>query len=234
MAAGDKKPARARPTILAAQPPVFTSPPVVAVPFATPAAEFAEATAVPPVADPVPPINAEEVTMNDSFNTASDALKNGAEQIKSTLAGQTENAIAQGKASFEQVSAKSREAFEHGIKSIDEAATHARGNVEALLASSRAASQGIESIAREVAEFSRKSFEETTAAARAMTTVKTPNELLQLQNDFAKSQFDASVAELSKLSETFVKLLGEVFEPIQARATIATDKIKDSFGSLGR
>ena len=59
-----------------------------------------------------------------------------------------------------------------------------------------------------------------------MTTVKTPNELMTLQNDFAKTQFDAAVAEMSKLSETMVKLMSEVFEPLQARATIATDKLK--------
>jgi len=110
----------------------------------------------------------------------------------------------------------------------------ARGNVEAMLESSRAAAQGIEQIAREVADFSRKSFEETTAAARAMTTVKTPNELVQLQNDFAKTQFDAAVAEMSKLSETMVKLMGEVFEPMQNRASAAAEKIKTMTGSIGR
>ena len=59
-----------------------------------------------------------------------------------------------------------------------------------------------------------------------MTTVKTPNELMQLQNDFAKTQFDAAITEMSKLSETLVKLAGEVFEPVQNRVAVATDKIK--------
>jgi phasin family protein len=152
--------------------------------------------------------------------------------MKNTMTNQTENAMAQGKATFEQVASKSREAIEHGMKSVDEMAGMARGNVEAMLASSRAAAQGIEAIAREVSDFARKSFEETTAAARAMTTVKTPNELMALQNDFAKTQFDAAVAEMSKLSETMVKLMGEVFEPMQARATVATDKMKSMVGSI--
>lgn len=176
--------------------------------------------------------------MNENFTTASDkageALRNGAEQLKSTMSGQAETAMAQGKATFEQVASKSRAAIEQGMKSADEIAGMARGNIDAMLASSRAAAQGIEAIAREVADFSRKSFEETTAAARAMTTVKTPNELLQLQNDFAKTQFDAAVAEMSKLSETMVKLMGEVFEPVQARAAVAADKIKSMTGSAGR
>ena len=64
-----------------------------------------------------------------------------------------------------------------------------------------------------------------------MTTVKTPNEFMQLQSDFAKTQFDAAVAEMSKLSETLVKLAGEVFEPMQNRMALATDKMKSAMGS---
>ncbi len=176
-------------------------------------------------AAPAAPIQKED-PVTETYTTAADAMKNGAEAMKASIHTTTESAMSQGKAAFDQVASKSREAIEHGMKQVDEFAGLARGNVEAMLASSRAAAQGIEAIAREVADFSRKSFEETTAAARAMTTVKTPNELLQLQNDFAKTQFDAAVSEMSKLSETMVKLMGEVFEPMQARAAVATDKLK--------
>ena len=194
--------------------------------------------AVAPASDPEPATkpetaNLKETPMNETYTTAADAMKNGAEAMKTSMHTTTENAMAQGKASFEQVATKSREAIETGMKHVDEMAGMARGNVEAMLASSRAATQGIEAIAREVADFSRKSFEETTAAARAMTTVKTPNELMALQNDFAKTQFDAAVAEMSKLSETMVKLMGEVFEPMQARATIAADSMKSMVGKVG-
>ncbi|MBV8973383.1 MAG: TIGR01841 family phasin [Sphingomonadaceae bacterium] len=175
-----------------------------------------------------------EATMTETYTTAADAMKNGAEAMKASIHTTTENAMNQGKAAFDQVASKSREAIEHGMKQVDEFAGMARGNVEAMLASSRAAAQGIEAIAREIAEFNRKAFDETTAAARAMTTVKTPNELLQLQNDFAKTQFDAAVAEMSKLSETMVKLMGEVFEPMQARVAVATDKMKAMVGTVGQ
>ena len=170
--------------------------------------------------------------MTDQFTTAADAMKTGAEQMKTSMTNQGENAMAQGKAAMEQIASKSREAVEHGMKHADEFATMARGNVEAMLASSRAATSGLEAIAHQVADFSRKSFEETTAAARAMTTVKTPNELMQLQNDFAKTQFDHAISEMSKLSETMVKLMGEVFEPMQARATVAADSMKSMVGKI--
>jgi len=172
------------------------------------------------------PDTKKEITMTEAYTTAADAMKNGAEAMKTSMASHTENAMASGKATMEQVATKSREALESGMKSVDEMSSMAKGNVEAMLASSKTAAAGIEAIAKQVSDFSRKSFEEVTAAARAMTTVKTPNELMQLQNDFAKTQFDAAVAEMSKLSEAVVKLMGEVFEPMQARATMATDKVK--------
>ena len=159
-------------------------------------------------------------TVTNMQNQAADAIK-----------ASSETAYANGKAALDQVTTKSKEAIEQGMKSLDEMSTMAKGNVEALLASTKAATAGLEAIAHQVADFSRKSFEETTAAARAMTTVKTPNELMQLQSDFAKTQFDAAVAELSKLSETMVKLAGEVFEPVQNRVALATDKIKSAVGS---
>ncbi len=214
--------------------PIAAPDPVDLVADANPVALMADPVAenVPPAASAVEP--KKEASMNETYTTAADAMKNGAEAMKASVANSTETAMNQGKAAFDQVASKSREAIEHGMKQVDEFAGMARGNVEAMLASSRAAAQGIEAIAREVADFSRKSFEETTAAARAMTTVKTPNELMQLQNDFAKTQFDAAVAEMSKLSETMVKLMGEVFEPMQARATVAADKMKAMVGTVGQ
>lgn len=163
--------------------------------------------------------------MATAFESTQDTVKNTVTQINTSA----ETAMANGKAAMEQVAAKSREAVEQGMKSIDELTTLARGNVEAMLASARAATSGIETLAQHVADFSRKSFEDTTAAARAMASVKTPNELLQLQNDFAKTQFDAAISELSKVSELLVKTAGEVFEPVQNRMSAAAEKIKGGF-----
>ena len=199
-------------------------------PGAAPPSGGAPAAAAPvPLVTPVEPkpvetIKPKETKMNETItnmsNGAADAIKSGAA-----------NAYTNGKAALEQVTAKSKETIESGMKSLDELSTMTKGNVEALMASTKAATAGLETIAHQVAEFSRKSFEDTTAVARAMTTVKTPNEFMQLQSDFAKTQFDAAVAEMSKLSETLVKLAGEVFEPMQNRMALATDKMKSAMGT---
>ena len=184
-------------------PPAPPAPIVAPAPFVPAPPATAAAAPVAPITTPEPTIQPKkEVSMNEQITDYGS------------------------KATLEQVAAKSKEAMEQGMKSLDEMSATAKDNVEALLASTKAATSGLEAIAREVADFSRKSFEETTAAARAMTTVKTPNELIQLQNDFAKTQFDSAVAEMSKLSETMLKLAGEIFEPMQNRIAVTTDKLK--------
>ncbi|WP_426166265.1 phasin family protein [Sandarakinorhabdus sp. DWP1-3-1] len=163
--------------------------------------------------------------MAAAFETTQETVKNTVSQMNKSA----EDAMTTGKAAMEQITAKSKEAVEQSMKSLDEITDMARGNVEALLASARAATAGIEQIATHVAEVSRKSFEEASTAMKAITSAKTPNELMQLQSDYAKGQFDQAVSEFSKLSEMMVKLAGEVFEPVQNRAAIATDKMKSTF-----
>jgi phasin family protein len=167
--------------------------------------------------------------MATAFETTKETV---AETVKATVSQFNESAEAamtSGKAAMEQVTAQAKDAVESSMKSLDEMTEVARGNVEAMLASARVAAAGFETLAQHISEVSRKSFESTTTVARAMTSAKTPNELFQLQSDFAKAQFDAAVAEFSKMTEMMVKLSGEVMEPVQNRVAITTDKVKAAF-----
>jgi phasin family protein len=165
---------------------------------------------------------AKETIMATAFETTQEAVKTTVQQLNTTA----EAAIESSKAAIEQVTAKSREAVETGMKTLDEMTDMARGNVEAMMASARAASTGFEAITAHVTEVSRKSFEEVTAITKSIAAAKSPNELMQLQTDFAKTQFDAAVAELSKMTEMMMKISGDVMEPVQNRFAIATDKMK--------
>jgi phasin family protein len=184
----------------------------------------------PPVLTPLPTSpQYKEKTMATAFETTKDTV---AETVKATVTQFNESAEAamtNGKAAMEQVTAQAKDAVESSMKSLDEMTEVARGNVEALLASARVAAAGFETLAAHLSEVSRKSFEATTTTARAMTSAKTPNELFQMQSDFAKAQFDSAVSEFSKLTEMMVKMSGEVMEPVQNRVAITTDKMKAAF-----
>ena len=130
------------------------------------------------------------------------------------------------KTAFNEVSDQARSALEKGTKMIEEFNDFTKGNVEAFVAAGRAAAKGAETIGQNAADFSRRSFEETTKAFKTLTAAKSPAEFFKLQNEFAKTQFDSLIAEASKASETFVKIFGDVSEPISSRVSLAADKIK--------
>lgn len=161
--------------------------------------------------------------------TTIDAAQDAVRSTAHTLNSQAETALNSGKAAMEQVAAKSKEAVEASMKNLDEMTDMTRANVDALLASARVATTGVETVVAHLTEVSKKSFEEATAAMKQIAAAKTPNELMQLNTDFAKAQFDSAVSEYSKLTELMVKLAGEVMEPMQNQIAIATDKMKSAW-----
>jgi phasin family protein len=224
-----RKAGSAKARVVAARTPTadastIASPPAppVAEPVVNPPAAVS-ALVIPFAAVLEPPTQfLKEPIMATAFETTQEAVRT----TVNTLNAQTEAAVNNGKAAMEQVAAKSKEAVEASIKSLDELTDMSRANIDALIASAKAATTGVEQVMTHLTEVSKKSFEDTTAMVKGLAAAKTPNELMQLQSDFAKAQFDSAVAEYSKLSEMMVKLAGEVMEPVQNQMAVATDKLK--------
>jgi phasin family protein len=155
-------------------------------------------------------------------NTAKPAASSAAEPTAAAtavtaLTAQADQAIGFAKNSLEQVTAKSREAMEQGLKAMDTVTSMSNGNVDALLESSRAASGAFQSIAEEVAQYSKQSVERTTAAVRAMADAKTVPELIQVQSDFARTEFAAAIAETTRLAQTVFATMTAIAAPLQSR-----------------
>jgi len=132
---------------------------------------------------------------------------------------------------FGDVNERARTALEKNAKFVEEFSELTRGNVEALVASSKVAAKGVEALGQEAAEYGRKSFEEASSAFRTFAEIKSPTDLFRIQSEFAKSQFDSIVAESSKLSESVMKLAGEMFEPLSTRYSIAAEKVKSAIAA---
>ena len=129
---------------------------------------------------------------------------------------------------FGDFNERAKTAFEKSAKIGEDLTELTKGNVEAIVASARVAAKGAEALTQEAADYSKKSFETATGALKSFAAVKSPTELFQLQSDYAKSSFDSAVAEASKLSEAWVKLAGEVFQPLSSRYAVAAEKLKAS------
>ena len=148
-----------------------------------------------------------------------------------TMATKTTNEAAffaadQFKNVFGDVNARATTAVEKSAKIVEELTDIARGNVEAIVASSKVAAKGVEAMSQNAAEYSRKSFEEASATLKSFAEVKSATDFFKLQSDFARSAFDAAVAESARVSEAFIKIAGDAAEPITSRYTVAAERVK--------
>jgi phasin family protein len=189
-----------------------------------------QAKAEEPAPEPAPAAPAPVEVLPPSSNTIADvpaAPKPKGTYFMATIApDMTKPATERFQAVFGDVNERAKTAFEKSTKLAEEMGELTKGNVEALVASGRVAAKGAEALTQEAAEYSKKSFESAATAMRSLAAAKSPVELIQLQNDFAKTSFDAAIAEASKLSETWVKLATDMYQPLSSRFAVAAEKMK--------
>ncbi len=101
-----------------------------------------------------------------------------------------------------------------------------KGNVEAIVASGKIFFAGMQDLSREQVEATKTVVETVTEDFKKMAAVKSPTELLQLQGELARRNFDAAVSFSSKNTEALVKLYNDAFAPITSRVSLAAEKIK--------
>ena len=129
---------------------------------------------------------------------------------------------------FNDMSDRAKAAFEKSSKFGEEFANLTKGNLEAIAESAKIAAKNAEALAQEAADYSKKNFESATAVMKRYSSVKSPVELFQLNGEYAKTSFDAAVAEASKVSETLTKMVSDVFQPLSSRYAVASEKLKTS------
>lgn len=127
---------------------------------------------------------------------------------------------------FTEISEKAKVGVEKSSKAFEEFSDLAKGNVEAIVESGKIATKGVETMGQDVAEYGRVTFEKASAALKSFAAVKTPAEFFQLQSELLSSTFDAFAKETAKNSEAFLKLAGDVAQPISSRVSIVTEKVR--------
>lgn len=163
---------------------------------------------------------AEPVQKKESFMTTT--TEKVTAETKKTAEAMTERV----KSLLGDVSARAKTAFEKGSEMVSQAGEFSKGNVEALVESGKIAAKGAQELGQTYAEDTKKTFEEMTAALKEFTTVKSPTEFMELQSKLVRKSFDTAVAQTSKNSEAFLKLAGDVIQPISNRVSVAVDSFK--------
>lgn len=127
---------------------------------------------------------------------------------------------------FSEISEKAKVGVEKSSKAFEEFSDLAKGNVEAIVESGKIATKGVETMGQDAAEYGRVTFEKASAALKSLAAVKTPAEFFQLQSELLSSTFDAFAKETAKNSEAFLKLAGDVAQPISSRVSVMTEKVR--------
>ena len=100
-----------------------------------------------------------------------------------------------------------------------------KGNLEAMVESGKIMFAGAQDIVRSDVETGKTAIETMTADVKKMVSVKSPTELMQLQGELARRNFDAAMSFGSKRAETLVKLYNDAFAPISSRMSVAAEKM---------
>lgn len=154
------------------------------------------------------------------------AAQKGTTAMTETVTKIASEAVERGQALFGDFNARAKAALEKSTKLVEELNEFNKGNLEAVVESTKVAAKGAEALGQQAADTARKNYEKATTAMKSFASVKSPTELFQLQSEYARSAFDSFVAESSKNTEAFLKLAGDVFQPLSNRIAVAAEKIK--------
>ena len=131
----------------------------------------------------------------------------------------------------EEFTAEAKKTVEEGVekmtKGVEEATKFGQDNVEAMVASGKVMAKATEEMNAEIIAFSKKSYQDSMAAAKELTSAKSVSEFFEKQTAFAKTSFEAYVAEATKLNEIYSAAAKDAFEPLNARFTAATEMVKE-------
>jgi phasin family protein len=139
----------------------------------------------------------------------------GAETLKSTV----DQFTTAGNQAF-------KDSIEKSLSALGEANANSKKNLEAVVASVTAATKGAEALGAQAMAYSKKAMEDQVAAAKSLTGAKSVQEVVELQTAYAKSAFEAYIAQMTKASETVSASVKESFQPINERVTALVEKIQ--------
>jgi phasin family protein len=137
-----------------------------------------------------------------------------------------DKATASAETALENGAAALKTGLEKALKGYDAFLGYGKETAEAVMKSATVAGKSAETINSEIYSFSKQSIEDTVAATKAVMGSKSVHEAFEFQTDFAKSAFEAYVAELSKISEMATAATKEAYAPFKGRVQAWLDVVQ--------
>ena len=96
-----------------------------------------------------------------------------------------------------------------------------RDGFDAAVSSFGEVNKGLQAIAAEVTAYTKKSFEDGTRAFEQLLGAKSFEQVIEIQSQYARTAYEAHVAELSKLGEMYAGLTRNAYKPVERAAAKA-------------
>jgi phasin family protein len=108
-------------------------------------------------------------------------------------------------------------------KTAEQFVAFGKGNIEAMTESSKIWTAGVKDLAETATATMQASFQESMDAFKALTSVKSMKEAVEMQSAMARSAFEKAMSVHSSLTEASLKLSEQAMAPLTARVTAAVE-----------
>jgi phasin family protein len=147
--------------------------------------------------------------------------------FETTMSG-LKDGMSQAAAGFTETQAKVKEGMDKVMKTAEELVAFSQGNVEAMVKSGQVWAAGVQDLSKQIAANAQASFDETVSTFKALTSVRSLKDALDVQATFARSTMEKTLAESGKLTDASLKLTEQTLAPLTARLSLAVEKFAKS------
>lgn len=138
----------------------------------------------------------------------------------------TESARPSSEKVFDTTREQAQKANQTMLKTADEQQKLSKDNLDAYISASRIAAQGMQQLGQAWAAYVQESMQLSAAAATALMSARSMQEVVSLQSQWARSSCEKFFAEATKLSEQTVKLTSDAMGPINQRIGVTAEKMR--------
>jgi phasin family protein len=108
------------------------------------------------------------------------------------------------------------------MSNVEQLQQNAEEQSDATMASGKTVAAKIQAIATAHADYTKKAVQDGSEFMTKLASLKVPGDVMALQSDYAKTSYEAFVAETKKISELYADLAKQAYQPLESWATKVT------------
>jgi phasin family protein len=98
---------------------------------------------------------------------------------------------------------------------VEDIQAYGKQHFDTVVASATTLQNGFQAIASVYGDYTKKSFEDTKSFVEKLSGVKSLDKAIEAQTEYAKSAYEAFVAESQKIAGMYTDLAKETFKPLE-------------------